>query len=79
VVLDRCRGVYGLDYCMPVHDYEALAGGPTQLVRFDEEFDLARAVKSAAELESVRESVSINEAGFWAVLEGWEPAGQRPS
>ena len=69
----RRVGVYGMDYYMPVHDYQVLAQGPTELVRFDEEFDLARAVKSAAELESVRESMRINEAGFWAVLDAWEP------
>ena len=35
-----------------------------ELVPFDVEFDHARAVKSDAELESVRESVRINEEGF---------------
>ena len=35
-----------------------------ELVPFDVEFDLARAVKSDAELESVRDSVRINERGF---------------
>ena len=36
---------------------------------FDEEFDLARAVKSDAELESVRDSVRINTEGFRVFLE----------
>ena len=36
-------------------------------------FDLARAVKSDEELESVRESVRVNEDGFWTVLEAYEP------
>ena len=57
-------GVYGLDYIMTVRDYRALEG--LDLVPFDAEFDLARAVKSEAELESVRDSVRINEDGFEA-------------
>src|SRR5207245_1995563 len=36
-------------------------------------FDLARAVKSEAELESVRESVRINTDGFWAFLDAYAP------
>jgi Xaa-Pro dipeptidase len=66
-------GVYGLDYVMTVRDYRALKGGDFGLVPYDEEFDLARAVKSEAELASVRESVRINEDGFWAFLEAYEP------
>ena len=56
-------GVYGLDYVMTVRDYAALDGG-LELVPFDVEFDLARAVKTDAEIESVRDSVRINERGF---------------
>src|SRR5436190_11472581 len=57
---DRVRGVrrvgvYGLEYVMNVRDYRALAGGDYAVVPFDEEFDLARAVKSGEELISVRE------------------------
>jgi Xaa-Pro aminopeptidase len=37
------------------------------------EFDLVRAVKSEAELASVRESVAINVAGFHAFREAWAP------
>jgi Xaa-Pro aminopeptidase len=66
-------GVYGLDYVMAVRDYRALAEGPTELVPFDEQFDLARAAKSEAELTSVREGMRINEDGFWAVLEAFQP------
>ncbi|MGH3103821.1 MAG: M24 family metallopeptidase [Gaiellaceae bacterium] len=66
-------GVYGLDYVMTVRDYRALKGGDYGLIPFDEEFDLARAVKSDAELESVRDSVRINEAGFWTFLEAYAP------
>jgi Xaa-Pro dipeptidase len=68
----RRVGVYGLDYVMTVRDHAALAG-KVDLVPWDEEFDLARAVKSDAELESVRESVAINVAGFHAFREAWAP------
>jgi Xaa-Pro dipeptidase len=67
----RRVGVYGLDYVMPVRDYNALAEG-VQLVAWDESFDYARAVKSEAEIESVRESVRINTDGFWAFLDAYE-------
>jgi Xaa-Pro dipeptidase len=66
----RRVGVYGLDYTMTVRDFAALAG--IELVPFDEEFDLARAVKSEAELESVRDSVRINERGFEVFFEHYE-------
>src|SRR5262249_4819413 len=69
---DRCEGaarvgVYGLEYVMNVRDYQAVAQGSFEVVAFDEPFDRARAVKSEAELESVREAVRINEEGFWEV------------
>jgi Xaa-Pro aminopeptidase len=77
-IADRARsagwkkiGVYGLDYVMAVRDYRALEG--LAPVPFDVEFDLARAVKSEAELESVRDSVRINERGFELFLERYEP------
>jgi Xaa-Pro dipeptidase len=73
---DRLRGkrvgVYGLDYVMPVRDYRALEDACV-LVPWDVGFDLARAVKSEEELESVRESVRINTEGFWIFLEAFEP------
>jgi Xaa-Pro aminopeptidase len=65
-------GVYGLDYVMTVRDYRALEH-TAELVPWDEQFDLARAVKSNAELESVRDSVRINTDGFWAFLEAYAP------
>src|SRR5438105_7510110 len=65
-------GVYGLDYVLPVRDFVALSH-KANVVSFDVEFDLARAVKSDAELESVRDSVRINTEGFWAFLEAFEP------
>jgi Xaa-Pro aminopeptidase len=64
-------GVYGLEYVMTVRDREQLDG--LELVPFDVEFDLARAVKSEAELESVRDSVRINQRGFEIFLEAYEP------
>jgi Xaa-Pro dipeptidase len=57
---------------MTVRDFRALEGS-ADLVPFDAEFDLARAVKSEAELESVRESVRINEDGFEVFLAAYEP------
>ena len=78
LIADRARdagwqriGVYGLDYIMAVRDYRALAG--LDLVSFDVEFDLARAVKSDAELESVRDSVRINARGFEIWAEAYAP------
>ena len=64
-------GVYGMDLVMPVRDYVELPHD--KVVRWDAGFDLARAVKSEAELESVRDSMRINEAGVFAVMEAWQP------
>ena len=64
-------GVYGLDYVMTVRDYRPLEG--LEIVPFDVEFDLARAVKSEAELESVRDSVRINRRGFELWAEAYAP------
>jgi Xaa-Pro aminopeptidase len=64
-------GVYGLDYVMTVRDYRALDGA-AEIVPWDLGFDHARAVKSAFELESVRESVRINTEGFWRFVEAFE-------
>jgi Xaa-Pro dipeptidase len=69
----RRVGVYGLDFAMPVRDYQVLGGGEAELVRFDEQFDRARAVKSDEELRSVRASMAINEAGVRAVIDAYEP------
>jgi Xaa-Pro dipeptidase len=67
----RRVGVYGLDYVMTVRDFAALS--ELDLVPFDVEFDLARAVKSDAELESVRDSVRINKRGFEIWHEHYAP------
>ena len=56
-------GVYGLDYVLTVRDFGTLHDR-ADVVPFDLEFDLARAVKSDEELKSVRESVRINTEGF---------------
>ncbi len=64
-------GVYGLDYVMTVRDYRPLEG--LDIVPFDAEFDLARAVKSDAELESVRDSVRINRRGFEVWADAYAP------
>ena len=75
-IADRLRGrrvgVYGIDYVMTVRDYAAL-GSAVDLVPWDVEFDHARAVKSEAELASVRESVRINTEGFHVFREAWAP------
>ena len=77
-IADRARsdgwrriGVFGLDYVMSVRDYRALDG--FDIVSFDVEFDLARAVKSEGELDSVRDSVRINERGYEIFLEHYAP------
>lgn len=64
-------GVYGLDYIMNVRDYQILEQGAFELVRWDYQFDLARAVKSEREIASIRESARINEQGFWTLLDNF--------
>jgi Xaa-Pro dipeptidase len=66
----RRIGVYGLDYVMAVRDYRALDG--LDVVPFEVEFDLARAVKSEAEIESVKDSVRINRRGFQIWFDHYE-------
>ncbi len=68
-------GVFGLDYIMNVRDHSALAG--LDLVHFDVEFDHSRAVKSKAELESVRDSVRINAARLRGLLRRLRARAQR--
>ena len=66
-------GVYGMDFIMAVRDYRELAGGAFQLVPFDFEFDMARAVKSQEELVEVRDAMDIILEGFWALVDAYEP------
>ena len=65
-------GVYGLDYVMTVRDFVALSH-KVDVVPFDLEFDLARAVKSDEEIASVRDSVRINTEGFHAFAQAYAP------
>jgi Xaa-Pro dipeptidase len=65
-------GVYGADYVLTVRDFEPLHR-KVEVVPFDVEFDLARAVKSDDELESVRDSVRINTEGFHAFAAEYAP------
>ncbi len=68
----RRVGVYGADYVLTVRDFEPLRR-KVDVVPFDVEFDLARAVKSDEELESVRDSVRINTEGFHAFAAEYAP------
>jgi len=67
-------GVFGLNFIMPVRDYRALAAGTSyEIVSFDAEFDMARAVKSQEELAAIRDSMDVIEEGFWALIAGYAP------
>src|SRR5205807_4124750 len=66
-------GVYGMNFIMAVRDYRELAQGPFELVPFDFQFDIARAVKSQEELVQVRDAMAIILEGFWALVEAYEP------
>ena len=65
--------IYGYNFIMPVRDFVALSSGDLELLDFEVDFDLLRAVKSEEELELVRHSFELNERGFWKVLEAYEP------
>jgi Xaa-Pro dipeptidase len=66
-------GVYGMNFIMAVRDYRELAQAPFELVPFDVQFDMARAVKSEEELVEVRDAMDIIIEGFWALVEAYEP------
>jgi Xaa-Pro dipeptidase len=66
-------GVYGMDFIMAVRDYRELASAPFELVPFDAQFDIARAVKSAEELAEIRDTMDIIIEGFWALVASYEP------
>jgi len=66
-------GVYGMNFIMPVRDYRELACGPLELVPFDFQFDMARAVKSEEELTEIRDAMNIIVDGFWALVAAYEP------
>ena len=66
-------GVYGMSFIMAVRDYRELTHGLFELVPFDFQFDMARAVKSEEELVEVRDAMDIILDGFWALVEAYEP------
>jgi Xaa-Pro aminopeptidase len=66
-------GVYGLDFVMAVRDYRELAKGPFELVSWDFQFDMVRAVKSDEELANVREAMDIVVHGFRALVDAYQP------
>src|ERR1700690_145095 len=66
-------GTYGINFIMAVRDYRELARGPFELIAFDREFDIARAVKSEEELVEVRDAMDIIIDGFWALVAGYKP------
>ncbi len=63
--------VYGLNDIMTVRDYRELAQGRFELVPWDFEFDMARAVKSEEEMKEVRDSMDIVIDGFWALVKNF--------
>ena len=66
-------GVYGMNFVMAVRDYRELAQAACELVPFDVQFDMARAVKSEEELVEVRDAMDIIVDGFWSLVEAYEP------
>jgi Xaa-Pro dipeptidase len=79
-IRDRARergwkriGVYGMNFVMAVRDYRELANAPLELVPFDYQFDMARAVKSEEELAEIRDAMDIIVDGFWALVAAYEP------
>ena len=66
-------GFYGIDFIMAVRDYRELANRTFELVPFDLQFDMARAVKSEEELAEVRDAMDIIVDGFWALVKAYEP------
>ena len=65
--------VYGLDFVMAVRDYRELQQAAFELVPFDFQFDMARAVKSEEELAGFRDSMDIILDGFHALLAAYHP------
>jgi Xaa-Pro aminopeptidase len=66
-------GTFGMNFVMAVRDYRELAQGSFELVPFDQEFDMARAVKSEEELVEVRDAMDIVVDGFWALIASYKP------
>src|ERR1700751_2349354 len=70
-------GVYGMNFVMAVRDFRELSSGPLELVPFDREFDMARAVKSEEELAEVRDAMDIIMEGFWALVGAYRPGKRK--
>jgi Xaa-Pro aminopeptidase len=66
-------GVYGMDFVMAVRDYRELERASFQLVPWDFQFDMVRAVKSPEELAQVRQSMDVIVEGFCALVAAFEP------
>jgi Xaa-Pro dipeptidase len=66
-------GVYGMNFVMAVRDYRELSSGALEMVPFDTQFDMARAVKSEEELTEVRDAMEIILDGFWALVGAYKP------
>ena len=66
-------GIYGMDFILAVRDYLELVKSPFELVPFDRQFDIARAVKSDEELAEVRDAMDIIVDGFWELVAAYRP------
>lgn len=66
-------GIYGMDFILAVRDYLELAKSSFELVPFDRQFDMARAVKSDEELAEVRDAMEIIVDGFWDLVAAYQP------
>ena len=66
-------GIYGMDFILAVRDYLELVKSPFELVPFDRQFDIARAVKSDEELAEVRDAMDIIVDGFWELVAAYLP------
>jgi Xaa-Pro dipeptidase len=69
----KTLGVYGINFVMAVRDYKELSNGSLELVPFDTQFDMARAVKSEEELAEVHDAMDIILDGFWALVGAYAP------
>jgi len=66
-------GIYGMKFIMAVRDYQELERGAFEMLPFDFQFDMARAVKSDEELVEIRDAMNIIVDGFWALVAAYEP------
>src|SRR5260370_31314424 len=62
-----------MNFVMAVRDYRELVSAPIELIPFDTQFDMARAVKSEEELAEVRDAMDIILDGFWALVGAYKP------